>query len=72
MPETLHQSEINSKTDPSVSKQYDNETPKEQQIKQFFEMVDGKKIGMLSTYRNGVGKSHSGWLQPSHCLTQPQ
>jgi hypothetical protein len=72
MPETLHQSEIDSKTDPSVSKQYDNETPKEQQIKQFFEMVDGKKIGMLSTYRNGVGKLHPGWLQFSQRLTQPQ
>jgi general stress protein 26 len=59
MPETLHQSEIDSKTDPSVSKQYDNETPKEQQIKEFFEMVDGKKIGILSTYRNGVGELYS-------------
>ena len=55
MPETLHQSEVDSKTDPSVAKQYDNESPKEQQIKQFFEMVDGKKVCMLNTYRNGVG-----------------
>ena len=56
MPDTLHESEINSKTDPSVAKQYDNETPKDQQIKQFFEMADGKKICMLNTYRNGVGE----------------
>ncbi|KAF2827695.1 hypothetical protein CC86DRAFT_393769 [Ophiobolus disseminans] len=55
MPDTLHQGEVDSKTDPSVAKQYDNETPKEQQMKQFFEMVDGKKVGMLNTYRNGVG-----------------
>jgi hypothetical protein len=55
MPETLTQGEINSQTDPSVSKQYDNETPKDKQIQQFYEMVDGKKIGILSTYRNGVG-----------------
>jgi general stress protein 26 len=55
MPETLHKSEVDSKTDPSVAKQYDNETPKDQQIKQFYEMVDGKKICMLNTYRNGVG-----------------
>jgi len=55
MPETLHQSEIDSKIDPSVSKQYDNETPKDQQIREFFELVDGKKIGILNTYRNGVG-----------------
>jgi hypothetical protein len=58
MPDTLHQSEVDSKTDPSVAKQYDNETPKDKQITQFFEMVDGKKIGMLSTYRNGVGEYH--------------
>jgi hypothetical protein len=56
MPETLHQSEVDSQTDPSVAKQYDNETPKDKQIQQFFEMVDGKKIGMLNTYRNGVGE----------------
>jgi hypothetical protein len=56
MPETLHQSDVDAKKDPSVIKQYDNETPKDQQIKQFFEMVDGKKIGMLNTYRNGVGE----------------
>lgn len=55
MPDQLKPSEVNSKTDPSVAKQYDDETPKDQQIKQFFELVDGKKICMLNTYRNGVG-----------------
>jgi hypothetical protein len=55
MPDPVKSSEISSKTDPSVAKQYDEETPKDQQIKQFFEMVDGKKICMLNTYRNGVG-----------------
>jgi len=55
MPETLTKGEVDSKTDPSVSKQYDNETPKDKQIQQFYEMVDGKKIGILNTYRNGVG-----------------
>ncbi|CAO2656221.1 Nn.00g050240.m01.CDS01 [Neocucurbitaria sp. VM-36] len=55
MPETLHASEVNSKTDPSIAKQYDNETPKDQQIKQFYDMADGLKICMLNTYRNGVG-----------------
>ena len=57
MPSDLKSSDINSKTDPSVARQYDEETPKDQQIKQFFEMVDGKKICMLNTYRNGVGMS---------------
>ena len=56
MPESLKSSEVNSQTDPSVAKQYDNESPKEQQIKDLFNMIDGKKIGMLNTYRNGVGR----------------
>ncbi|KAJ4300791.1 hypothetical protein N0V90_002879 [Kalmusia sp. IMI 367209] len=55
MPEQLKHNEVDSQTDPSVAKQYDNETPKEQQIKDLFNMIDGKKIGMLNTYRNGVG-----------------
>jgi len=55
MPDQLKASEVNSKTDPSVSKQYDNETPKDQQIEEFYKMVDSKKICMLNTYRDGVG-----------------
>jgi hypothetical protein len=67
MPEPLTQGEVNSHTDPSVAKQYDNETSKEQQIKDLFNMIDGKKIGMLSTYRNGVG-AHSPPPPPSSSL----
>lgn len=55
MPENPTHAEINSKTDPSVAKQYDDETPKEQQIKDLFNMIDGKKVSMLNTYRNGIG-----------------
>ncbi|KAF2129984.1 hypothetical protein P153DRAFT_366476 [Dothidotthia symphoricarpi CBS 119687] len=55
MPDTLTKQEVDSKMDPSVAKQYDNETPKDQQIKDFYELVDGKKICLLNTYRNGVG-----------------
>ena len=55
MPESLKQEEVNSKTDPSVAKQYDNETPKDEQWKQFFEIFDNGKITMFNTYRNGVG-----------------
>lgn len=57
MPETLTKSEVDSKTDPSVSKQYDNETPKEQQIKNFYEIADKLKVGILNTYRKDVGTS---------------
>jgi len=55
MPEQLKASEVNSKTDPSVAKQYDNETDKVKQVQDFFSLADEKKIGILSTYRNGVG-----------------
>ncbi|KIW49480.1 hypothetical protein PV05_11154 [Exophiala xenobiotica] len=55
MPEKLRAEEVNSKTDPSVAKQYDNATPKDEQFKELYELIDGKKISMFSTYRNGVG-----------------
>ncbi|KAK5052501.1 hypothetical protein LTR84_002365 [Exophiala bonariae] len=55
MPESLSAKEVNSKTDPSVAKQYDNSTPKDVQWKELYELIDGKKISMLSTYRDGVG-----------------
>lgn len=64
MPETLHQSEIDSKTDPSVAKQYDNETPKDKQIQEFFDLVDSKKVCMLNTYRDGVGTYFLTYLHP--------
>ncbi|KAK5214263.1 hypothetical protein LTR41_000455 [Exophiala xenobiotica] len=55
MPEKLRAEEVNSKTDPSVAKQYDNATPKDEQFKELYELIDGKKISIFSTYRNGVG-----------------
>jgi hypothetical protein len=59
MPDTLTKSEVDSKSDPSVTKQYDNDTPKDKQIEQFYELADGKKIGLLNTYRDGIGKLHT-------------
>lgn len=55
MPQPLTAEEVNSKTDPSVSKQWDDETPKKQQIEEFYKMVDGMKVGLLTTIRDGVG-----------------
>ena len=55
MPESLKAQEVNSETDPSVAKQYDDQTPKADQWKELYELIDGKKITMLSTYRDGVG-----------------
>ena len=57
MPEQLQYSEVSSKTDPSVAKQYDDKTDKVKQIQEFFSLADDKKIGILNTYRNGVGGS---------------
>jgi len=55
MPERLDQKEVDSQTDPSVAKQYDRDTPKDQQFKELYELIDGQKISMLNTYRPGVG-----------------
>jgi len=55
MPESLKAQEVNSETDPSVAKQYDDQTPKADQWKELYELIDGKKITILSTYRDGVG-----------------
>ena len=55
MPEPLKASEVNSQTDPSVAKQWDDETPKKQQIEDFYNIVDGMKIGLLTTIRGGLG-----------------
>ena len=55
MPEPLKESEVNSKTDPSVAKQWDDETPKKDQIQDFYKTVDSLKVGLLTTIRPGVG-----------------
>ncbi len=55
MPQPLSVDEVNSKTNPSVSKQYDNETPKDQQFQEFYKMVDSLKVGLLTTIRDGIG-----------------
>ena len=68
MPEQLKQSEVNSKTDPSVSKQLDTESSLETKTKDLYEIVDGLKIGILGTYRPGVGVSQSN-SHSSHHLT---
>ena len=55
MPQPLKASEVDSKTDPSVAKQWDDQTPKKQQIDEFYKTVDGLKIGLLTTIRDGIG-----------------
>ena len=55
MPQPLKAEDIDSKTDPSVSAQWDDKTPKKQQIEEFYKTVDGMKIGLLTTIRSGIG-----------------
>lgn len=55
MPESLTQQEIDSKTDPSVAKQYDTETPMPKQIEEFYKTVDKLSVGLLTTIRPRVG-----------------
>lgn len=55
MPEPLKASEVNSETDPSVAKQYDTQTPKSEQWKDLYSIIDGQKVTLLNTYRKGTG-----------------
>ncbi|KAK4888598.1 hypothetical protein LTR28_002913, partial [Elasticomyces elasticus] len=55
MPEPLTQQDIDTKTDPTVARQWDTETPMEKQWEEFYGIVDKLKIGLLGTYRQGVG-----------------
>jgi len=55
MPEELKQHEIDSKTDPSVAKQYDDKAPMSEQFSDLYSIIDSKKVGLLNTYRKGTG-----------------
>lgn len=55
MPQPLTSDEIDQKVDPSVSKQWDDESPKEEQIQDYYKIVDGLKAGLLTTIRPGIG-----------------
>ncbi|KAF6232605.1 hypothetical protein HO173_009273 [Letharia columbiana] len=55
MPDPLKESHVDSKTDPTVANQWDDKTPKKQQIEDFYKTVDGMKIGLLTTIRDGIG-----------------
>lgn len=55
MPLTLKPEDVDSNTDPSVQKQFDTETDKATQRSDFTALVDGLKIGLLTTNRPGLG-----------------
>ena len=55
MPQPLKAEDIDSKTDPTVARQWDDETPKKEQIDAFYKIVDSIGTGLLCTNRPGVG-----------------
>ena len=59
MPESLTQQEVDKKIDPSVSKQYDDSVSSREKFDDMYSIVDGLKIGMMGTLRNGIGVGRS-------------
>ncbi|KAI0141527.1 hypothetical protein GGR57DRAFT_509177 [Xylariaceae sp. FL1272] len=55
MPEKLTREEVRSETDPSVSKQYDRDTPLHQQFTDFYDLQKDLNIVLLTTLRPNVG-----------------
>lgn len=58
MPEQLTQSEINSKTDPTVAKQWDNDVPLETKFKDYYAIADKLGVCLLGTLRPNIGPVH--------------
>ena len=58
MPDYLTKEEIDSKTDPSVAKQWDNDVSTEQKFEDFYGICDKLKIGLMGTLRPGIGPVH--------------
>nr|POF15186.1 protein bli-3 [Quercus suber] len=58
MPEQLKASEVNSRTDPTVAKQWDNDVPLSKKLEDFCGIVDKLRGGMLGTLRDGTGPVH--------------
>ncbi|KAI5207233.1 blue light-inducible protein-like protein Bli-3 [Aureobasidium subglaciale] len=54
MPSDVKQQDITEKNDPSVMRQWD-EPDFSTKFEEFYKIVDGLKIGLLGTYRPGVG-----------------
>ena len=55
MVKPLTQDEIDNKIDPSVSTQWDESTPIDEQFKEMYKIVDGLKGGLLTTIRPSIG-----------------
>jgi general stress protein 26 len=55
MPESVKHDAFKAKEDPSVAKQFDTSSPPETKFEDFYKIVDGSKIVLLGTYRQGTG-----------------
>jgi hypothetical protein len=61
--------EVDSRTDPSVAKQYDNETSMAEQCADLFKLIDGQNFCMLTTSRPGhVGRCMAVAKRQNHKL----
>jgi len=58
MPEPLTSSEVNSHTDPSVAKQYDNSAPLDTQLSDLYAITDKLSTCLLGTVRPQIGPVH--------------
>lgn len=67
MPSDIKQEDISQKNDPSVQRQWD-EADFSTKFEDFYKIVDGLKIGLLGTYRPGIGvrSSYTPLLPPIH------
>lgn len=69
MPSDVKPQDITEKNDPSVMRQWD-EPDFSTKFEEFYKIVDGLKIGLLGTYRPGVGVRLPPLPPPTH-LTHP-
>ncbi|GAB7366794.1 hypothetical protein MBLNU230_g0746t1 [Neophaeotheca triangularis] len=58
MPEQITTQEINSKTDPTVAKQWDSEATAETKFADYYAIADKLQICLLGTLRTGIGPVH--------------
>lgn len=57
MPEPLKESEVQKGQDPTVTKQWDDETPAGEKFDDFAAIADKLSVCMLSSKRDGIGVS---------------
>lgn len=55
MPEQLKTSEVEKGQDPTVAKQWDDETSTEKKFEDFADIADGFRVTMMGTLRDGIG-----------------